>query len=1007
MAFADALADFVEGILAWASKGVKQGVADYIDIEAPDDERTFAMKDGTLLTILQLHGSYRMTGPEEFEDTTSRIARSLKAYLDSGGHAVQVFFSADPDAADRDIRTALEPSMATAKRLNLDLDDLFEEDIGHLAKYCSNEKVFVVLITRPAAITAADQKMDRKAKQELLTANPLPRLSDAPNLFAAMTALRTRHSSFVSAIMGDFQDVRLSAEVLDIHRSAYEQRMSIDPEFTADDWRARLPGDRIPVVRNGRAANDMTDNYWPRIDRQLAPRDGVVRDLKTVEMGDKLYAPMYIHLHPEEIQPFQQLFRRVASNRMPWRMSFLIESDGLKVVGFKSLIAAFFGWSNNENKLIKAAIDEIKRLKQTHNELDVRFRVDFATWAPKGESKLLATRASRLARAVQGWGRADVREVSGDAYQGFVSSALGMSLKSVATPSCALLDDVAQMLPLHRPATPWTEGGAVMYRTPDGKLWAYQPNSPVQSNCINLHVAEPRSGKSVNSNMINLALCLSPGITRLPMIAIVDVGRASAGLISLLQNALPQNQRHLAALIRMRMVKEKSVNPCDTQLGCRFLLPHEEAFLVNFVTLLVTPLGSTAPADGMAGLVKMVIQEAYKVYSSDGESVKKYSPGMEDGQLVDEAIRRYGVHLDEHTTWWEIVDELFKHGATHEAMLAQRFAVPLISDLAAVSRMPQLKDMYGEKGISGDTESLLQAFSRMLSESIRSYPILGSPTKFDIGDARVVAMDLDEVAKSGSVSADHQTAVCYMLARYVTARNFYLAEEHVEMFPAQYRAFHDARIREIRQDKKHLCMDEFHRTQRVQAVRDQVLVDMREGGKWGVMTTLISQDVGDFDDKMLSFATGKFIISRQNELNADKMRKLFGLSETETYAVRHHIRPPGPHGSTFVALFSTKRGETAHVLNATLGGIKLWAFSTTSEDGYIRDSLYAKIGPTKTRRLLARLYPGGSLVDEIDRRKRSMENSGIIGDDRLSEGVINDLIQEILHIHDREERKAA
>ncbi|MDH0342011.1 hypothetical protein [Chromobacterium haemolyticum] len=1003
-AFVDSVIENVENLLAWLSSSVKQAGADYCDVESVDDEQTIAFRDGTLATIVRLHGSYRMIGSEEFRDIHDKISKSLKAYLSTGGHALHVFFGGDPDSAARDIQVALQPSMATAKRLGLSLDDLFEEDIRHLSKFCSNEKVFFTLITRPAAITSSEQKRDRKAKEELLTAHPMPKLRDAPNVFAAMTSLRTRHSSFVSAIMGDFRDARLAAEVLEVHDAIYEQRMSVDPDFTDESWRPRVVGDKIPVREARRDPKDMSGAFWPRLDRQIIPRDGIAIDLKTVEVGDRIYAPMYVHLHPADIKPFQQLFTRVVETRMPWRMTFLIESGGLGIMAYKDFISALFGFTNGDNKLVKAAIAEIRNLVKQKNELDVRFRIDFATWAPKNDSKLLATRASRLARAVQGWGGTEVREVSGDPYQGFISSALALSMDSVATPACAILSDAVTMLPIFRPASPWMDGGAVLYRTIDGKIWAYQPNSPVQSSWICVMVAEPRSGKSVNGNQVNLALCLSPGITRLPLIAIIDVGKASSGLISLLQHALPEGQRHLAASIRLRMTPEFAINAFDTQLGCRFPLPHEEAFLVNFISLLVTPIGKSAPSDGMVGLVKMAVQEAYKYYS-DKRNAKPYSRNAEGAEAVDRAIEEYGLHIDDQTTWWEIVDQLFEHGATHEAMLAQRYAVPLISDIASISREPQFHDMYGAKS-TDDGEPLLMAFVRMLSEASRSYPILVRPTKFDLGDARVVSIDLDEVAKGGSAAADHQAAVCYMLARYVSAKNFYLLEDHIQNFPMQYRKYHEKRINEIRQDKKHIQFDEFHRTKKIQAVREQAIGDMREGGKIGVMVTLISQSVTDYDDAMLEFATCKVVISKQNEVNAEIMRKMFNMSETAEYAVKHLIRPPGPHGSTFVAMFSTKRGDAVHLLNNTIGGIKLWAFSTTSEDTYVRDRLYGRLGPVATRRLLSKLYPGGSIADEVERRKRKMEDSGVIGEN-ADEGVINDLIKDILAEHEAMQQKVA
>lgn len=119
------------------------------------------------------------------------------------------------------------------------------------------------------------------------------------------------------------------------------------------------------------------------------------------------------------------------------------------------------------------------------------------------------------------------------------------------------------------------------------------------------------------------------------------------------------------------------------------------------------------------------------------------------------------------------------------------------------------------------------------------------------------------------------------------------------------------------------------------------------------------------------------------------------MSDTAVYAVKNLIRPPGKNGSTFVGMFSTKQGEAVHLLNNTIGGIKLWAFSTTSEDAYVRDVLYSRIGPAETRQLMTRLYPGGSLLEDLDRRKKKLGDAGLI-DGKSDDGVIEDMIKEIL-----------
>ena len=63
------------------------------------------------------------------------------------------------------------------------------------------------------------------------------------------------------------------------------------------------------------------------------------------------------------------------------------------------------------------------------------------------------------------------------------------------------------------------------------------------------------------------------------------------------------------------MQEEYSINPFDTQLGARFPTPIERSFLVNFIALLVTPLGSERTYDGMTDMVGMVIDEMYKNFS--------------------------------------------------------------------------------------------------------------------------------------------------------------------------------------------------------------------------------------------------------------------------------------------------------------------------------------------------------------------------------------------------------
>lgn len=995
--FMDAILGNVDSLLSWLSTSLKQTMESYCEIETSDNDTTLVARDGSLVSILQVRGATTLVGSPEFERIHAGVCQSWQSVMSQPGHAIQVFFGYDSASVGDDIRYIFQPAQNTAKRLNLGLDDLFEERINHLPKFCAQEKVFLVLWTRPGSLSAEQLGRAVKEKQKMIREKKIPPLKDTQNVIAAIPDLREAHDSFVRSVLNDFNSINLFTTLLDAHKAVYEMRASVDADFTDKHWRPVLPGDKIPARFSKRYQGDIADLLWPPLSKQLLPRDAEVQDLRTVRIGDRIYSSVFIDLFPKDIKRFIELFRRTMPTRVPWRMSFLLESAGINSLKLKSVIAAILSFTSANNRLIHDATKYLQEISINTDDAVVKLQVTASTWAPADDVRLLRSRAAELAKAIEGWGTCDVSEVSGDAFAGVVSSMLGISGSSVAVPSVAPLSQVVYMLPMTRPASPW-ESGAILFRSPDGKPWPYQPGSSQQTTWIDLIYARPGSGKSVLSNSINLALSLSAGIQRLPRIAIIDIGPSSSGLISLLKEALPQESKHMVAYHRLRMTPEYSINPFDTQLGCRFPTPQERAFLVNFLTLLATPLGSERPYDGITDMAGMVVDEIYKNFNDDANP-STYTSGIE--LLVDGILEEIGFVQDQHTTWWEVTDALFSAGFPHEAMLAQRYAMPLLADGASVCRTQSIEDLYGQ--ITTPTgESLINAFSRMMSSAVREYPILSRTTSFDIGDARVISLDLDEVAKSGGEAADRQTAVMYMLARYVLARHYYLSEDNVGDMPEQYRVYHGARVTEIREDPKRIVYDEFHRTSRANAVRDQVILDMREGRKWNVQIALLSQSLDDFDSVMVEFATSIFIMDAGPAHAIEKTSKIFGLSGTAQVALRTRVHGPREGGATFLAQFATKFGMNTQLLTNTIGPIELWAFSTTVEDARVRDRLYKAIGPREARRVLATVFPSGSLKRVVEERLAAMrEDEGLI-EEKETIGVVDQLVQELLDAYTKD-----
>ncbi|EKD45146.1 MAG: hypothetical protein ACD_70C00050G0001, partial [uncultured bacterium] len=679
---------FFNSFLSWMGTSLMQSTGSYCDLQTADSPTTLVNHDGALLSIIRIDGVKSLIGREEFDQIQLGLRQSLQTTMSQAGHTLQVYFNYNKEEVTAELTDILAPAQATAERLSLRLDDLFAERIRHLSRYCAHEETYLVLCTGLKSLTGEQIKRSNKEKQKVIKEKSIPAFQHTQNILAAVPDLRESHDSFVRSVVNDFQQYGLIASLLEVHDAVHAIRSSVDPDFTAHDWKPVLPGDKITIKGLKNSNGEISDILWPALAKQIIPRDAENIDLRTVRIGDKDYTTIFIDLFPKELQTFVRLFSRTLQTHIPWRISFSIESDGLGYSQIRSAMASVLSVTSSQNRLINDSLKLLQYIKLNTDDAVVRLRVSASTWAPHGDERLLRARASMLAKAIQGWGSCDTSEISGDAFQGAVSSMLAVSQNNIANPSIAPLSDVLHMLPLFRPASPW-KNGAILFRSPDGKPWPYHPGSSQQTTWIDLFYARPGSGKSVLSNAINLAVCLSPGIMRLPRISIIDIGPSSSGLITLLKDALPLNQKHLVAHHRLRMRPEYAINPFDTQLGCRFPAPPERSFLVNFITLLVTPVGSDKAYDGVSDMSGLVIDELYKAFADEGKP-NVYAVGM--SEIADGILEEIGFVRDAQTTWWEVTDALFVAGFPHEATLAQRYAMPVLADVAAICRIPAVLD---------------------------------------------------------------------------------------------------------------------------------------------------------------------------------------------------------------------------------------------------------------------------------------------------------------------------
>ena len=979
---------FFQKILSPFQVAMKKSLESYIRLETADNEETIVASDGSLVTYVRIDGNRQLIGEEEYKHLIEGATIKIGSRFDRQGHAMQIYFVRDPERITAHLEDLVRPSRQTAIDTGLAVKDIFDERVRHLSRFLSYEECYFVLWTRPSVLTKNEISRAVKESRNKKWVNA----GQAQFPLAAIDALRTRHKSFVASIMSSIDELGIAGEVLNVHDGLKAVKNNLYPSKSHEDWKPCLPGDPIPA-RAPTSSTDMSEVLWPSLRQQLSLADAHVINESLVRIGDKIWGGADITLAPMDPSPFPMLLNRLFDAKVPYRISFLIEGGGASSAALRTFAATLLGVTNAMNKQIKYSLEGLQRLAR--KEPVVKLRISMATWGPRDNVRVVQDRLSNLVQSVESWGYCQVSEFSGDPLDCVMSSALGIHCAGTAPTAIAPMYEVMKLMPWQRPSSPF-EKGAMLFRTPDGKVWPYQTGTNVTTTWFDLIFAQPGAGKSVLMNSINMACCLSPGIQKLPYIAVIDIGPSSAGMISLIKEGLPEDRQHEAEHYRLSMTQEYAVNPFDTKLGCRYPLMDERSYLVELLTLLCTSPGSERPYDGIQQLAGLVVDEMYR-WRDDTAANSEARPYLARLDMeVDSALQENNIHLPDDPYWWDVVDRLYDVGDTKMAIRAQRHATPLLSDAITASRRPQIRSLLEQTSVGSTSENIIDAFERMITSSIREFPILSGVTQFDVSHARVCALDLMDVSPQGDDTADRQTAIMYMLARHIMVSHWWLGPEMVAAMPEKYKPYHELRLQDIMETPKRLCYDEFHRTNGSHSVRAQVIRDVREGRKRGVQIALSSQLLDDFDDNMIDLATGVWVLGAAiSDQAVDNIKDRFGLSTTARNVIRHRLTGPKSIGAPALLVLGTVDGRYEQHLYNTLGPIELWALSTSSEDVAIRTRLYEALGAHRARQMLSANFPGGSARGEIKRRILDLAEKGETRSAALSV-VIETIVKELI-----------
>ena len=182
----------------------------------------------------------------------------------------------------------------------------------------------------------------------------VPTLAGCQQIARAVAALHDAHNGFLTGVLDAFRQADLLAWPLSAHEALRDIRLCIAPEFTSRAWQALVPGDplplRLPDSDTGKK-EELHNVIYPDFRTQLWPREGNMVSRNAIRIGERIYGPLIMTLMPQTPKPFQDFFRVLArrDERLPYRMSFLLEDGGLNM-GLKPLLAAILAFTSADNK---------------------------------------------------------------------------------------------------------------------------------------------------------------------------------------------------------------------------------------------------------------------------------------------------------------------------------------------------------------------------------------------------------------------------------------------------------------------------------------------------------------------------------------------------------------------------------------------------------------------------------------------------------------------------------
>ncbi|TBW57430.1 type IV secretion protein IcmB [Marinobacter halodurans] len=1018
--FTDRIVDGIDKLLMFAHGAIfKSNPRDFINLLTTDDDWTFVGRDGSLITLLRVRGITSRLYKKQLSDVIHELSECLgRDLIKSGQHHISITFEFDPDEAYNYARRSLLGTQRKARALGFgDLTEaIFEEKARKLAGYCQVENCYLAVTTTPKAVDPHDLPSERKARAESL--RNWPETAEAMLCDFAFPQLRTKHNAAVTGLVDNLAYLEalgnsgILLDYLSVRDYLRQCKQLVQPG-TSNHWAPRVADDagfdiRLPETPADLKGRTQDFKMPPPLSHQLFESQPETIGTKYAVLGNRAYYPIAMSMGPTDPKSFDELVSAASGMRVPFRINMTLKSHGLGYDYLNTAMAKTFTWTSTANKKIKVANQALEDYVHNSDGVVAAMYITACTWAPLKPSgkiggevnydlSLLQKRGIELKRILENWGGCQTTDAFNAPIEGTLATQAGLFDQPMGRVMAPPMPDAIGMSPLFRETTSWgPEDGNIILRTETGRFLHYQQTSSRQNAWVTLLVGPMGYSKSTTLNTLNLYYLLTPSAeSEVPYLRSLDVGMSSRAVVDAVKSSVGTDQQHIAQYIRLQNTRDYQINPFDTPLGMEYPIPSLKTYLINLVSTVCYTMSSDDKIKGrLPGLVTSVIDEAYKRFASmdnGGDRARVFS--RNGNSLVTEKVDEHGIQTDARSSWHEIRDGLMEAGEIRAALIAHRKAMPVLTDLIGIASLPDLRERYPEEI---DGVALLDLFARSIKEAGDMFEILQGETRFELGEAKVISLDLEDmVPKDHSEPSLWQASIAFLLGYNILTNEFFFHRDDLEQSPKLYRAYHERRVKHLETSRKRFSMDERQRFSRIASAQSQVDSLIAEGRKNNVDIQIASQLFEHHTEQSIELATTILILGAGNmspQLAKDTKDR-FRLSDSELQAIRS-IRPPSSKGAQGFGIFRTRDGEQKHSFLISDGPIYLWLIATEQADRNIRNRMYEIYSKGEALRRLAAKFPGGSIKKEVESRLAAMNDEEADIDGRAGDKLIDDLVDE-------------